>query len=187
MLAMVFASYCGGTVKMQDHSKPDEATDDGIAWTRRDIPQAGISIPQHPDWASLDNILADRGVVYQRFGAANGMVFVSYGPDATVDWQLAHTGVDPLTTCTVEVDERIDFLGTSARRIHLRLHHARGSSHRRGPTGPEALPASEDEILVFVGFTRGSGPVLVGYRVAQSEMAAFESLLERVLHGVRPV
>jgi hypothetical protein len=172
---------------MQDDSRPDEATDDGSAWTRRDVPQAGISIPQHPDWASLDNILDDRGVVYQRFGAANGMVFVSYGPDATVDWQLAHTGVDAMTTRTVEADERINFLGASARRIRLRLHHARGGGHRRGPTGPEALPAAEDEVFVFVGFTRGGGPVLVGYRVAQSELAAFESLLEHVLRGVRPV
>jgi hypothetical protein len=171
---------------MNDDPGQDAPVDDATTWRRRAVPQAGVSILQNPDWASLENIQADRGVVYQRFGAAHGMVFVSYGPDATPDWQLAHTG-DARTTRTIESDATVEFLGASARRVRLRLHPnpVRAGGHRRGPAGPEALPAVEPEVFVFVGFTRRCGPVLVGYRVAQSELAAFELLLERVLHSVR--
>jgi hypothetical protein len=172
---------------MKNDTRSDAATGDNILWRRRDVPQAGISILQNPDWASFDNIQADRGVVYQRFGAANGMVFVSYGPDATPDWQLAHMGVDAMTTCTVEVNETVDLLGASAQRVYMRLHHARTDGHRRGPAGPEALPAAEHELFVFVGFMRGDGPVLVGYRLPVSELAQFEPVLERVLRGLRPL
>lgn len=174
-------------MKMKDDPEPDVQAEDGIVWRRRAVPRAGVLILQHPDWASLENIQADRGVVYQRFGAANGMVFVSYGPDATPDWQLAHTGGDARTMRMIEADETVDFLGASARRVRLCLHPypVRAGGHRRGPAGPEALPAAESEVFVFVGFTRRGGPVLVGYRVAQSELAVFEPLLERVLRDIR--
>lgn len=188
LVALLLLSCCGGrTVKMEDDSKQNLAAYDGIAWTRRDVLQAGVAIPQHPDWATLDNILGERGVVYQRFGAASGMVFVSYGPDATAEWQVAHTGVGARMTCTIEKDETIEFLGATARHVRIRVHHEPVGGHRRGASGPEALPELGDEIFVVIGFLRRGTPVLVGYRLSQSELATFEALLQRILAGVRPL
>jgi hypothetical protein len=155
-----------------------------LTWRRRDVPQAALSILQHSQWASFEDVQADRGILYQRFGAS-GMAFVSYGPDATVQWQLAHLAARQSTHVLVEADETVRFAGASARRVRLRLQHAPTAAHQRGPSGLEALPQAHPEIFVCVGLVRLGTPILVGYRVAEPELAAFQSSLDHMLSEVR--
>jgi hypothetical protein len=149
------------------------------------VPAAGLRIPQHPDWPALEELRPDRGLVYQRFGAAQGMAFVAWGPDATVDAQLAQ--LDERGERTIEADEATELLGGPARRVRVRLRAARTRGHRRGPTGPEPLPAGRDEMWLLVGGAAAGTPVLVGFRGPEPEVARLAPLLAHIVEGVRPL
>ena len=72
---------------MTQASEADKATK--IAWKRADIADDGISIDQHPEWATLQG----ERLVYQRF-SNEGTVSVRWGDDATIADVLAHVGLE---------------------------------------------------------------------------------------------
>lgn len=156
---------------MTQASEADKATK--IAWKRADIADAGISIDQHPEWATLQG---DR-LVYQRF-SNEGTVSVRWGDDATIADVLAHVGLESGAKRTIERDEPTKLDGISARRVRLRVISPDAHSH-------DVRPSDRQRIFVFVGFEVGSTHVLVGYRSPASELAAAEPLLEHVLASVR--
>lgn len=143
-----------------------------VAWRRADIAGAGISIDLYPEWATLH----EERLVYQRF-SNEGTVSVRWGPDATIDDVLAHVGLGTGGTRAIETDETTTLAGSSARRVRIRV------------TAPDAVahvvPQDPVRIYVYVGFTAGETPVLVGYRAPESELPAVAPLLEHVLASVR--
>lgn len=155
-------------------TQPSEAAkSDKIAWQRVDIAGAGISIDQHPEWATLQ---AER-LVYQRF-SNEGTVSVRWGDDATIDDALKRTGVEGGSTRTIESDESTKVDGMAARRVRLRVISAAAHAH-------DVRPPDRERIFVFVGFEVGHVHVLVGYRSPASELAAVQPLLEHVLASVK--
>jgi hypothetical protein len=156
---------------MTQASEADKATK--IAWKRADIADAGISIDQHPDWATLQG----ERLVYQRF-SNEGTVSVRWGDDATIADVLAHVGLEGGAKRTIERDEPTKLDGISARRVRLRVISPDARSH-------DVRPSDRQRIFVFVGLEVGSTHVLVGYRSPASELAAAEPLLEHVLASVR--
>ncbi len=141
------------------------------SWRRADIPGAGISIDQHPDWATLE----EERLVYQRF-SGEGAVSVRWGPDATIGEMLAHVGLGGGGTRTIESDRPATVAGAPARRVRLRVDPTGAVSHEVPPETPR--------IFVFVGFNAGETPVLVGYRAPEPELPEVEPLLEHILASV---
>jgi hypothetical protein len=155
-------------------TQPSEAAKTvNVAWKRVDIADAGISIDQHPEWATLQ---AER-LVYQRF-SNEGTVSVRWGDDATIDDALKHTGIEGGSTRTIESDQSTTVDGMAARRVQLRVISAAAHSH-------DVRPSDRERIFVFVGFKVGHVHVLVGYRSPVSELAAVQPLLEHVLASVK--
>jgi hypothetical protein len=143
------------------------------AWKRVDIRGAGVSIEHRGDWATLE----DKQLVYQRF-SNEGAVSVRWGPDATIDNVLGTVGMGSMgTTRKIEADDPATVDGMTARRVRIRVTEP--PVHGTTPSGDPV------RIFVFIGFTVGSTPVLIGYRSPLSELAAVEPLLEHALASVR--
>lgn len=144
-----------------------------VTWKRADVAGAGISIDQHPEWATLQG----ERLVYQRF-SNEGAVSVRWGDDATIDDVLAHTGIEGGSKRTVESDGSTKVDGLVARRVKLRVISAEAHTH-------DIPPSDRERVFVFVGFQVGNVHVLVGYRSPAGELAAVEPLLEHVLASVK--
>lgn len=147
-----------------------------VAWRRVVIAGAGVSVDQHPDWS----VVAEDGIVYQR-GPEGETVSVRWGPDATVEYALAHVGLGSAgSTRTVEADAATDVAGTPARRLRVRV-----VGPDVAPAGGAALPAPPREVVfAFLGLRSGDTPVLAGYRIAAGDPA--EPLVEHILASVAP-
>jgi len=156
---------------MTQPSETTKKTD--VAWKRVDISGAGISIDQHPAWATLQG----PRLVYQRF-SNEGAVSVRWGDDATIEEVLKHTGVGGGSKRIIESDRSTKVDGVAARRVKLRVIAVEARSH-------DVPPSDRERIFVFLGFEVGGAPVLVGYRSPASELAAVEPLLDHVLASVR--
>ncbi len=154
-------------------------------WTRRAIPQAGVSIAHNGEWPVFE---ADN-VSYQTFGRDNGAVSVHWGNEATIEWYLNHTGLGSGgDTRVIDEDRPSEIGGFTGRCVRLRVMPAgreQGGDvqgHRVGiSTG------NRETIFVAFGFTVGDAPVRVGYRLPSSERTEFEPLLERVLRSMYPL
>jgi hypothetical protein len=142
-----------------------------VSWRRAHIAGAGISIDQHPDWATLDG----ERLVYQRF-SDEGAVSVRWGPESTIEEMLAHVGLGGGGTRRIEADEPTTVAGRPARRVKIHVTPPRAVSHQ--------VPPQMARIFVHVGFTAGKTPVLVGYRAPEDELPEYEPLLEHILASV---
>jgi len=158
---------------------------DPPGWTRRAIPQAGVSIAHNPGWPAHEA----GNVSYQTFGRENGAVSVHWGDEASMEWYLSHTGLGSGGhRRIIEEDRPAEMGGLAARRVRLRVistARGHGVDERGRPVG--IAPGDPETILVAVGFTVNGAPLRVGYRLPASERAEFEALLEHVLRGVRPL
>ena len=142
-----------------------------ISWRRADIAGAGISIDQHPDWATLKG----ERLVYQRF-SDQGAVSVRWGPEATIGEMLAHVGLGGGGARTIEADEPTTVAGTPARRVRLRVTPPDAVGH--------GVPPETARIFVYLGFIAGGTPVLVGYRAPEPELPEVEPQLEHILGSI---
>ncbi len=152
---------------------------------RHSIPQIGLSIEIRRDWPLESLIEADRGNTYQIVADTGGIVFVLYGPEETVDSFISRLS-DMITRVTVRVDEQTTCCGEKARHVVLIAEtkslgvyrHRAGKGLVHGQT-----PATSTYISV-VGFNRGGVPVLVGYRLPEAHLAAYQDILDRMAESI---
>jgi hypothetical protein len=147
-----------------------------IAWRRVDLPNAGISIDQHPDWPAPD----DAPMYYQR-APSDSEIVVRWGTAATIDNLM--TGLALARSASpIHIDAASTMLidGIRGLCVKIRFHPLAPVSH-----APAALLPAGEQILVYVGFHVGATPVLVGYQGPAAEITEIEPLAEHILFSIK--
>ncbi len=151
-------------------------------WVSHTIAAIGLSLNVFQPWPLLSMSDVGAAGIYQPIGDTNGIVFVSYGPEETVDKYIEKLG-GMFTAVSVVSDTTVTVAGREARRVTLRMvtqpremyrdELGRGIRHK---TLPEART-----LLSVIGFSNRGIPILVGYRVPEESLGQYKERLEAIL------
>ncbi len=146
----------------------NEIPDDANLWSRRHIQPVGLSVEVYRPWPIETAPLEGGENLYQRIAGSEGLLFLRYGPNETLEAFLP-TLEDYVTRATIASDEPIDFLGGPARRVVIRsVRQKLGVYLNRPEGGPLHVEEPERHTFItVVCFHRREVPVLVGYRLPE--------------------
>jgi hypothetical protein len=156
-----------------------------LGWERQKIKEIGISFDAYQPWRLDATQIGDLTLLSMELPDQVGLVFMRYGRGETVD-ALLEASQDLMTRVTVRSDHDIDIAGHTARRAIALEEKQRRTMYRVMPgIGPvdSVLPETRT-ILMVIGFTRRSVPVLIGYRILEDQLADYQPLLEHVINSV---
>jgi hypothetical protein len=157
---------------------------DTTAWRRLRLDAVDLSFEVHSRWPVRTSGSAERGGVFQSVADTEGVLFVRYGPDETIDAFIARLS-DYVTRAIVTGDEQVTFKGLPARRLLARTDREPVRVYRQGPAGPIDSESSRlVSVVKALGFVHRGTPVLVGYRLTEESVPEFGALAEHMVGSV---
>jgi hypothetical protein len=155
-------------------------------WERREIEEIGISIEVYLPWPYETRIEADGGNIYQPISDADGLVFLRYGDEATIENFVAMKS-DFVTKASVLKEKRLVYCGHEARRLTLRSVKQSLGVYRQDPVEGLTHGVSPEvrKIVSVISFRSRQRPVLFGYEVIEEKLHLYQPILERILSSGR--
>lgn len=151
-----------------------------MSWRRDRVDPPGLSIDVYDPWALR---AGDHGI-FQQVGDTDGVVFVRWGPNETIEAFIPRL-TDYLTTATVIADDPVTLKGRPARRLLARTERQGVRVYRPGPSGPthSESPARVSTVTAYGLVSRGT-PVLLGHILTDGTPEVDAARAQRIIEGV---
>jgi hypothetical protein len=154
------------------------------AWRRHRVEGVGLSFEVYEPWPLRTAGSAESGGVFQQVGNTDGVVFVRWGPEETIDAFVPRLS-DYLTTAIVTGDDPVTFRGRSARHLLARTERRAVRVYRPGPAGPthSESPARVSTVEAYGLVSRGK-PFLIGHLLVEGTPEPSVAGAERIVESV---
>lgn len=155
-----------------------------VQWRRHIVPELGLTLAFliQPDVESLQ---LEGGLnIFQRLTPKDGILFLRYGLHETLT-EFARTPADIITGVKVIEDQAITYCDHPARRVELVVTRQPFREHRFENGSIVHIDHLETRTLISViGFEQKDIPVLVGYRILESQLVEFRTQLDGFVGSV---